>query len=246
MSTKRRVPLEQAHKRGPCRLCGVIGPLTKTHVPARSAGNIGTRRAPMIEVDGAGERTYGLGREMLGGMWGYWFCRTCNNERTRPWDEEYSRWVPPIFQAIHDPKSSGNTISASVIDFDAGAFARCIWAWFFAAREGLLQQLPEVAAAVRTGEPIESPKRLPRVFLACTRDLQFSMMAVGSSVEITAPPFAAVLVGERTRYLVPGWFDVALWLPEQPGHGCDLTLTLPVAQMMGEEGLPMIGQPVLR
>jgi hypothetical protein len=199
----------------------------------------------MIELDGAGERTYGLGREMLGGMWGYWFCSTCNNERTRPWDEEYTRWVPPIFQAIHDSRGAGNTISARVVDFDAGAFARCIWAWFFAAREGLLHQLPTVAGAVRTGEPVEPPTRAPRVYLACTRNLQFSMMDVGSSVGITAPPFAAALVDERTRYLVAGWFDVALWLREQPGHGRDLTLTLPVAQIMGEEGLPMIGQPVL-
>jgi hypothetical protein len=245
MSKRRRVALEDRKDRGPCRLCGVVGPLTKTHVPAWSAGNVGARQAAMIDIDDDCRRTYGLGRETYGGMWGYWFCATCNSDRTRPWNEEYSRWVPPIFRAIHNPQSSGDTLSAIFADLDPGAFARCVWAWFFATCKGLREQLPEVAAAVRTGEPVQPPARLPRVFLACTRDLQFSMMGGRFSTGITAPPFGAVLVDERTRYLVPSWFDVALWLPQRPGRRRDLSLTLPIVELIGEAGLPMIGQPVL-
>lgn len=153
--------------------------------------------------------------------------------------------MPPMFEAIHNSRSSGNTIAATFADLDQGAFARCIWAWFFATCKGLRQELPEIAAAVRTGEPVQPSTRLPRVYLACTRDLQFSMVAGRLSTALTAPPFAAVLVSEWTRYLVPGWFDVALWLTQRPGHRCELALTLPIVKLIGEEALPMLGHPVL-
>jgi hypothetical protein len=153
----RRVPLAPRRKHGACRLCGVVTRLTLTHVPSKSAGNVGTRQAPMIEIDDAGRRTHGLGREALGGMADYWYCATCNNERTRRWDEEYARWVPGLFAALHNERNEGNTVSATAVDLDVGAFVRCLWAWFFAVADGLRERIPEVAAAVRGGDPVTPP-----------------------------------------------------------------------------------------
>lgn len=47
MSTRRRAPLEQPRKRDPCRLCGVVGRLTKTHVPAHPTPNM---RQPIDQI----------------------------------------------------------------------------------------------------------------------------------------------------------------------------------------------------
>jgi hypothetical protein len=163
------VPLEPRRKRGLCRLCGDYLKLTKTHIPARSAGNTGPARAPIIELDDSGRRVYGLSAERLGGMAGYWFCETCNNERTRPWDEEYVRWLPEFGRLLHDPGAKGNTVRVGAVDFDPGAFARCLWAWFFAVCDGLLNRAPDIARAVRTGEAV-TPDRFPRVYLAATRE----------------------------------------------------------------------------
>jgi hypothetical protein len=240
----RRMPLDPRGKRGVCRLCGEFGRLTVTHIPAKSAGNVGTRQEPMIEIDEHGNRNYALGTVRLGGMSDYWFCLPCNRDRTRPWDEEYTRWVPELFNMLHEAGSSGNTVATSAIAFDPGAFGRCLWSWFFAVADGLRDRAPAVAEGVRTGKPV-AHFGYPRVFLAATRELQFSMFIGHFGGAITAPPYVAFLAGPHTRALVPGWFDTTPWLREHPGQRRSFTMTLPIIETLGEEAMPMLGHPVV-
>jgi hypothetical protein len=237
-------PLEPRRKRGVCRLCGEFAHLTKTHVPAKSAGNVGTAQPPMIAIDEAGGRTYALADERLGGMWGYWFCATCNNNSTRPWDEEYTRWVPALFSALHDPLSCGNTVEATAEDFDAGAFVRCLWAWFFAACGGLRERIPEVAAAVRSGESVEPPD-YPRLYLAATRELQFSMQIGRVGAGIAAPPYVAFVATAVTEALGRRMLDTDPWLRRSAGGHRHETLRLPIIETLGGEQPPMLGHAVL-
>lgn len=198
----------------------------------------------MIEIAQNGTRTYALGSERLGGIAGYWFCLLCNRDRTRRWDEEYTRWVPGLFDYLHVPKSKGNTLTTTAVDLDPGAFARCLWAWFFAVSNGLRERVPDVAAAVVTGEPVTHSGH-PRLFLAATRELQFSTLIGRFAGGITAPPYAALLAGPHTRGLARGWLDTTPWLAEYPGMRRDVSLTLPIVETLGDESLPILGQPVV-
>jgi hypothetical protein len=198
----------------------------------------------MVSVDEAGGRTYALGREREGGMYGYWFCETCNNSCTRPWDEEYTRWVPPLFSALHETTSKGNSVEVTVGDFDAGAFVRCLWAWFFAAADGLRERVPHVAEAVRTGLPV-APPEFPRLHLAATRELQFSMHIGRAGGGVTAPPYVAFLATPKTEELARRMLDTSPWLQCRAGERHQQTLTLPIIETLGGQELPMLGQPVV-
>jgi hypothetical protein len=198
----------------------------------------------MVEIAPDGKKTYGLGSARGNGMSGRWFCRPCNTERTRPWDEEYTRWVPQVFNALHDASGPGNTISVEPADLDRGAFARCLWAWFFATAEGLREELPEIAAAVISGEPVVGVS-YPRLFLAATRELQFSMQILSSSAVVTAPPYVAFLAGFETEWHVLSWLNTTAWLAERPGRREAARFTLPVVETLGDGPMPMLGQPVL-
>jgi hypothetical protein len=227
-----------------CRLCGDFGHLTVTHVPAKSAGNVGPTQRAMVEIASDGKKTYALGGARGNGMSGRWFCRPCNTDRTRPWDEEYTRWVPQVFNALHDPSSTGNTIALEPADLDRGAFARCLWAWFFATVAGLRERVPEIAAAVISGEPV-ARGGYPRVFLAATRELQFSMQILPSSAVITAPPYVALLANFQTEWHTLGWLNTAAWLAERPGRREAARFALPIIETLGDEPMPMLGEPVL-
>lgn len=192
---ERRIPMHEPprkRKRAACRLCGTVTILTKTHIPARSAGNVGSARRPVVVVHDDGRQTYDLGNEELGGMWGRWFCAECNNA-TRSWDEEYTRWTIDPLRALHDPKNPGNTFAARAYTADPGALVRCLWAWMFALADNLRARQPEIAAAVLRGSPAEPSERL-RLLLAATRDTHFGMLVLPlAGAIVTAPPFVAVL-----------------------------------------------------
>ncbi len=150
-----RVMDEPARARsGPCKLCGRIGSLTKTHVPPRASGNFGRGRRGKLIVGDDGIPRYGLSNhEEQGGMWGRWYCEPCNN-RTGLGDEEYLRWCPDLLAALHDPANSGNTISFVSTLLDPGAFVRSLWAWGFALADNLRAACPDVAASVLAGDPV--------------------------------------------------------------------------------------------
>ena len=177
-------------------------------------------------------------------MSGYWFCVPCNTDRTRRWDEEYTRWVPQLFNVLHNESNQGNAIAMEPADLDRGAFARCLWAWFFATDERLRERMPEVAAAVITGEPV-TKVGYPRLFLAATRELQFSMVIGHFGAGITAPPYVAFLAGVQTERLVHGWLDTTSWLAERPGRRQAARFTLPIVETLGDAPLPMLGEALL-
>jgi hypothetical protein len=241
----RRIPVADVdkRKRGDCRLCRRRTYLTRTHIPAKSAGNVGTAQPPVVEIGEDGKETYGLGSEQLGGIRDYWFCADCNN-RTGRWDEAFVAWTYAPLAALHDPSSRGNTFSAKIIDADTGAFVRCLWAWMFAISDASLSaRLPDVAAAAKSGDPVFAPAD-PRLFLAVTRDDRIAIQALNNSVIVTAPPFVAMLLSRRALEFGgdDGFFDLAPWLMHPAGMRRTVEITMPVV-VPGP--LPMIGEPVV-
>jgi len=231
-------------KRGRCRLCGKVTLLTKTHVPAQSAGNVGIARAPVEAVDEDGQRTYGLGREAPGGMWGRWFCGSCNNT-TRAWDEEYVRWASGLFTVLRDPANSGNRLAARIVDVDPGAFVRCLWAWMYALADNLWDRYPVLAESVLSGKPAAPPVDV-RLLLAATRDLQCGILALRRSIGVTAPPFAPVLVHpDLFGHVGRGFFNTGPWLTEAAGARREVEFELPIVHTFDEDALPPVGEPIL-
>jgi len=182
-------------------------------------------------------------REQLGGIRDYWFCADCNNE-TRRWDEAFVAWTYAPLAALHDPRSRGSMFSARIIDADTGAFVRCLWAWMFAISDvPLRDRLPDVAAAVKSGDPVGPPDD-PRLLLAVTRDDRIAIQALSNSVVVTAPPFVAMLLSRRALEVGgnDGFFDTAPWLLHAAGTRRTVEVTLPIV-VPGP--LPMIGEQVL-
>lgn len=231
-------------KKGNCRLCGEFRQLTKTHVPAQSAGNVGPGQAPMIVTGDDGQERYGLGREALGGMWLRAFCGRCNN-RTREWDEEYPQWCPALFNALHDPKSTGNRLESRVIDCDPGAFVRCLWAWAFALSDTMRPRYPQIADAVLSGQPVAPPTD-SRLLLAATRDLQFGIQVLSYTIGVTAPPYVMSHVAQPAySHRERGWFNTGLWLIQPAGVRQTVEIALPIVHTFDEGDLPPVGEPVL-
>lgn len=231
-------------KRGVCRLCGERRQLTRTHVPAKSAGNDGYAQAPIIVTDDERREMYGLGRKDLGGMWLRAFCGDCNN-RTRVWDEEYARWCPDLFNSLHDLRNKGNQLASRVFDRDPGAFVRCLWAWAFALSDTMLTRYPQIADAVISGEPVAPPHN-SRMLLAATRDLQFGIQVLSYTIGVTAPPFVALHIA-RPAYsnLERGLFNTGPWLMQPAGVRQAVEIELPIVHTFDEDDLPPVGEPVL-
>lgn len=90
----RRVLPRRQQEDDECCICGRVEPLSREHVPPRSAGNIGRSRSHSLsewlardsldEVPG--------GRFEQGGVWGYTLCVDCNS-RTGRLSAEYRRWA---------------------------------------------------------------------------------------------------------------------------------------------------------
>ena len=240
----RRIPVSEVDKkkRGHCRLCGEYRFLTKTHIPARSAGNVGMARPPIVLTDEDGRETYGLGDEALGGIRDYWFCARCNNVTAR-WDEAFVALALQPLAALHDPQSRGNTFEATIVGGAVGEFVRCLWAWMFAISDNLRQRVPEVAKAVINGDAMEPPAA-PRLFLGVTREVQIGIQALPNSIAVTAPPFVAVLLSERALKTAGagGLFDTGPWLTHEVGSRPTVKLRAPVVD---PGPLPMIGEPVV-
>ena len=234
-------------KHGPCKLCGSVGKLSRTHVPARASGNAGPARRPTRVLGSDGVWRYDLGHEEDGGMWGRWFCEPCNNA-TGKWDEEYLRWAGDVFGALHHPSAGkGNRISARSSQLKPGAFVRALWAWMFALSDLLPAKYPDLATAVRTGAPAKPPSTI-NLLLGATRDLQFGILGLYRSVTVTAPPFVALLVTLRAggrdierRAL----FDTTPWLRIPADAVEAIDFELPVIHTFDEGRLPMTGTPVI-
>ena len=144
-------------KHGGCSLCGTATKLSKTHVPPKAAGNSGPARMEVEFVDDEGTSYTGLGRPSGGGgMWGWWFCQTCN-WLTRKWDEEFMRWSIPLVEQVQRVRPKvGTELFYEFRTGDPGAFVRGLWAWAFAVDPLLRTEYGDVARSVIDGEPVES------------------------------------------------------------------------------------------
>lgn len=243
----RQIPVSAVDrkKRGECRLCGQYGYLTKTHVPSKSAGNVGTAQPPTIDTDDTGRETYGLGKEKLGGIRAYWFCSECNN-RTAAWDECFAAWGRELHVCLTGGARTGQRVAVRILQAASGQFARCLWAWMFAICDDLRSQLPDAADAVLSGEAAPPPTH-PRLLVAATLEDQISISVAPNSAVVVAPPFVAFLLSERFLWSDNGlWrglrlFDAGDWLKHSAQDRADVELDMPIVEM---GPLPMLGEDV--
>lgn len=247
---------------GRCRLCGRDAQLSKTHVPANRAGNWGETRRAVTRVDEDGLSTLGLGRANEGGLWDFWFCIDCNS-RTGAWDQEYIRVQKPLVLMLHDnPDHARERLVGTLPQIDIGALVRAIWAWSFALLPTLIDCLPDLAEAVRTGDAIQPPDDL-QLLLALTMDLRVwvsgqpdawlvevdkvgmhrrpsGLVVPGPRVErlpvtvVASPPFSAVL-GHADRPADVPHVRVNDWLRDPAGSRRDVAIDLPMIDVVDEE-----------
>lgn len=245
---------------GRCRLCGTVGNLSRTHVPAEAGGNDQPTRTSVTRPGEDGLPTLGLGRPRDGGIWGRWFCERCNG-LTGVWDEEYLVWQSLIGRQLH-AHTHPDHVKALVgtMTADPGAFVRCLWAWAFALDETLLDTIPEVAASVGDGTPVPPPAER-RLLIAATPDLgiwvvsQREVVAIASDlvgdgwhrqttglwapgpeiipalpVVVSAPPFIVVLADADQPTPFPH-FDAGEWLTEPAGQRREIAFRLPMVRV---------------
>jgi len=247
----------------PCRLCGSVGELTRTHAPSRASGNRGHARPLGERITPDGARTLELGKGPPGaGAWGWYFCASCNGD-TSKWEDEHLRWQRPILQRIHEHGSPRPLPPGEMLDRDPGAFVRALWAWMFALDETLFGGHRDLAAAVKSGDAVQPPRDL-RLLLAATTSLEmwasrqrdgygvaFDLRHGGwqhresglwslepellelPRVVISTPPFVLVLADSARD--VP-LFDTAPWLTEAAGNRRAVPLLLPTVEMRRSPG----------
>lgn len=242
----------------PCRLCGNVGDLTRTHVPSQASGNRQRGRPLSEKVTPDGVRVLGLGKGPLGaGWWGWYFCDSCNND-TGKWDDEHLRWQRAMLRGIHKHGAPRPLPPLELYDHDPGAFVRALWAWMFALDETLFAGHRDLAAAVKSGDAVEPPRDL-RLWLAATTSI--AMWAVRQrggfgvnfdlrhegwqqhesgiwSLEpelielpravISTPQFVVVLA-DATKELP--LFDTGPWLTEAAGSRRVVPLLLPTVEV---------------
>jgi hypothetical protein len=134
---------------------------------------------------------------------------------------------------LHAPVSTGNRAAMKIFDADTGGFVRCCWAWIFAISDlPLREQIPDVATAVKMGDPVEPPAH-PTLFIALTREVQITIQALPNSIIVCAPPYVAMLLSER-GYAFGGqddFFDTTPWLRHQAGTTRTVEIQLPIVEL---------------
>jgi len=171
-------------RHGTCGLCGFVGKLSKTHIPARASGNTSPSRAAVERIDASGVPLIGLGRPRDGGLFGWWFCEACNG-RTGQWDEEYVSWASPLVLALQEGKHRARRPLACAIETgDPGAFVRALWGWMFAIDDKLRAEQPALAQSVLSGEPVEAPTAV-RLLLGATTSLRVWLRGQRDHVSVT-------------------------------------------------------------
>lgn len=252
---------------GECSLCGFVGKLSKTHAPPRSAGNKGKTRYAVEQIDDAGiSATIFSPRTRDGGMWGWWFCERCNHETER-WDREFALWANEFAPRLtqHPPRSA-ETFYLYAEQYDPAAFVRALWSWSLAVDVELRHDVPDVAAAVLTGEPVTAPTD-HRMLLGATTDLRICMaMQRGGVVVQTHVGAHTGWHKSSTGLLVPGpellpvpriaisappfvallahanddtqarYFDTGDWLEENVGARRTITAVVPAVRPFIPDG----------
>jgi hypothetical protein len=258
------VPAANRDRYGPCRLCGAVVERSDTHVPAHAAGNRGGMRSTVMRTSKDGMTTLERDSERPGGMRGWWFCADCNG-KTGLWDEEFLDWQGRLLKVMHpDGEAARLPPPGQFTDADPGAFARAVWAWMFALDESetLHKTHAELAAAIRSGDPVEPPSDR-RLLLALTTSLEMWLKSPASGTKVvrsslqgdgwhqsgsvwtptpelrgvplaavSAPPFVAVLTDGDRE--IPDLFDTGPWLTESARHRRVVPLLLPTVDVRAD------------
>lgn len=181
-------------------------------------------------------------------MWGYWLCGPCNHATGR-WDEVYKDLWAHFVSKMYDPAIADLNFYSAHAEFDVGAFGRAIWAWAFALDAGLRLELPNIAAAVVTGDAVAEPADVV-VGLALTRTLRQFVSgqrdAIALTVDLTgqaehhaeptpravvaAPPFNVVVVDAGARDAVPHT-SIGPLLEQPAGKRVAIELPLPIVDV---------------
>ena len=239
----------RGNKRGRCGLCGFEGKLSMTHIPPRSAGNVGEARPVVLSIDDTtGDSSLRFGRATFDGMAGWWLCATCNN-RTERWEPEYHRWQHQVSSAIDaHPAPAWKLLSIHDPSSDPGALVRLFWGWMFAIDEKLRWGWPELADSVLTGEPTSTPDGLRLLltastspWIAATKPMRTQWTGRGWDPEaasqprvvVSAPPFFVHLAVDGTDP-APGSFDTAEWLADRAGTRRALDVELLIVDALSD------------
>lgn len=183
----------------PCRICRRDEPLTREHVPPRSAGNDRRSHAHTVwewlarnsldEVPG--------GRFEQGGMWGYTLCGDCNS-RTGRLSDEYRRWVAMAARLFNEDLPHPDELNQSVAlkhlhiavpRCRPGAFARQVLSLMVSVSGpwALTDLYPELRAAVLNGTCCE-----------LAGQLQLGMALCAGPAALAAGPSLVLDHAERT------------------------------------------------
>jgi hypothetical protein len=226
---------------GTCALCGTYGPLTRTHVPPRAAGNnqpsatMGTRQS-----EGLSRVQPGTFRE--GGTWKWCLCVSCNGAAGR-FDEEFIRWWHMLVMTWPEnewPKP-GETRTGCFKGGRPGAFVRSILAGMFAFNPTLRTRYPETAGAILSGDPVALPRELSLRLSLYRSNFRYVLGRMGivvtsadmSSTSLNVegewvwPPFHIVLSDPSNA---PSWqaLDISAWTLETPTEVRDVHVRLHV------------------
>lgn len=216
----------------------------------RKADNNGAIRTLVTRQETAGATSLlGYSRPSGGGgMWGYWFCGSCNKTTGR-WDEVYMRLWTHFVSKMYDPAIANLNFYRAHAEFDVGAFGRAIWAWAFALDAGLRLEHPGVATAILTGDSVAEPADVV-VGLALTRALRQFVSghrdAIALTVDLTgqadhraeptpravvaAPPFNVVVADTDSRSLFPHT-SIGPLLEQPAGRRMAIELPLPIVDV---------------
>jgi hypothetical protein len=151
-------------RRGECALCGKVGPLTRTHVPPRCAGNDGDVQRPVITEEN-GTPSLQKGRPYAGGAHDFLLCERCNNTAGL-YDPEFCRWWRHAVADVNERSTElratkvGDDDLLTIDNADPGAFIRSALTGLFAVGLPPHRVFPDIANAILTGEAVPLPRGL--------------------------------------------------------------------------------------
>ena len=234
-----------ATKVGICGLCGMRGPLSKTHIPAQCAFNTGryvTRRYLMLRLPGIEE-----GREQVGGIWVRGLCGACNSRAGGRFDDAYGElarkllpcWISDWREtAVHErPVPQFFVLRPADV-------ARSILTAMFGLNPNLRQILPNLADDLRSDKPFVIPPGR-QLRLALCRGSRTRVCGAIGGVDLLGPPWRGgrlSLMSDASVYFPPlaweladegaitrqagfsslldafKWADVSRWTMHEPGE----------------------------
>lgn len=233
--------LPRASTDGLCKICGADGPLTREHVPPRSAGNAGAGTEHTWDEWLAASkeelpRDIPGGRVVQAGIWGRTLCASCNNLMGTRYVPEYKGWAARSLKVLHelplpeelDRRDSFTRATVAFKDVDPGAFVRAALAtmcsvsaaWDIAARHPIIRRIILEGAAEHLPDGVRLYVSMYWGPLARisgpTLRVDGETAAWEWITEVAHPPIALlmVLAGSGQE---PGLLDIGEWTEREPG-----------------------------